>query len=392
MKSLPRRAALLACLFAPLAGCVTQQMLREGERLEREGQFLAAALRYLDVLDRDAKNEQAQNGLKKIGPDAYSQGLAVATSAESAKRYPAAADAYQALSVFIERMKNRRLLSFDTIDANAKALEMADKAAEQMYATGEQAFAARRWTEAITAYKEAQRFKPGHRDTNQKIAEALYNRAGEGLAARQWRAAAQDFADSAKSGGGSFRDALDRGGAIHVALARYFQSQGRCRQAAADLNTAASFLGPDAVRADLDAALACARTPVAVLPLENRTNRTVEGVSPGDALANVVSQQIAERGSRFVPLVPNSVLQAVMQARASGINARVPDVRFIVSGQLTQVRTRLPHDRSREQAAGRMTVWPSASVAARMAFSVPITVTAGNVTSPPRSRPGARAK
>ena len=43
-------------------------------------------------------------------------------------------------------------------------------------------------------------------------------------------------------------------------------------------------------------------------------------------------------------------------------------------------------------AAGRMMVWPSASVAARSAFSVPITVTLGNVTSAPRSRPGERAK
>ena len=44
-------------------------------------------------------------------------------------------------------------------------------------------------------------------------------------------------------------------------------------------------------------------------------------------------------------------------------------------------------------AAGRMMVWPSASVAARMAFSVPITVTSGNVHVGRRAAgPGARAK
>ena len=43
-------------------------------------------------------------------------------------------------------------------------------------------------------------------------------------------------------------------------------------------------------------------------------------------------------------------------------------------------------------AAGRMVVCPSASVAASIAFSVPITETNGNVTSAPRSRPGAVAK
>ena len=43
-------------------------------------------------------------------------------------------------------------------------------------------------------------------------------------------------------------------------------------------------------------------------------------------------------------------------------------------------------------AAGRMTVWPSASVAASIAFSVPMTDTNGKRTSPPRSRPGAVAK
>ena len=43
-------------------------------------------------------------------------------------------------------------------------------------------------------------------------------------------------------------------------------------------------------------------------------------------------------------------------------------------------------------AAGRMVVWPSARVAASIAFSVPITVTNGNSTSVPRRRPGAAAK
>ncbi len=42
-------------------------------------------------------------------------------------------------------------------------------------------------------------------------------------------------------------------------------------------------------------------------------------------------------------------------------------------------------------AAGRITVCPSARVAASIAFSVPITVTCGKRTSPPRSRPGAWA-
>ena len=43
-------------------------------------------------------------------------------------------------------------------------------------------------------------------------------------------------------------------------------------------------------------------------------------------------------------------------------------------------------------AAGRMTVWPSARVAASIAFSVPMTETNGKVTSAPRRRPGDVAK
>ena len=43
-------------------------------------------------------------------------------------------------------------------------------------------------------------------------------------------------------------------------------------------------------------------------------------------------------------------------------------------------------------AAGRMTVVPSARVAASIAFSVPMTDTNGKRTSPPRSRPGDVAK
>ena len=43
-------------------------------------------------------------------------------------------------------------------------------------------------------------------------------------------------------------------------------------------------------------------------------------------------------------------------------------------------------------AAGRMIEWPSASVAARITFSVPMTVTVGKRISVPRRRPGAVAK
>ncbi len=43
-------------------------------------------------------------------------------------------------------------------------------------------------------------------------------------------------------------------------------------------------------------------------------------------------------------------------------------------------------------AAGRMVVWPSARVAASIAFSVPMTLTNGKTTSVPRRRPGAVAK
>ena len=42
-------------------------------------------------------------------------------------------------------------------------------------------------------------------------------------------------------------------------------------------------------------------------------------------------------------------------------------------------------------AAGRITVWPSARVAASIAFSVPMTDTNGKRISVPRSRPGALA-
>ena len=43
-------------------------------------------------------------------------------------------------------------------------------------------------------------------------------------------------------------------------------------------------------------------------------------------------------------------------------------------------------------AAGRIVVWPSARVAASIAFSVPMTLTNGKTTSVPRRRPGAVAK
>ncbi len=70
----------------------------------------------------------------------------------------------------------------------------------------------------------------------------------------------------------------------------------------------------------------------------------------------------------------------------------------IVSGAVRETSAPISHRKairsstSGSCAAGWMVVRPSARVAASMAFSVPMTLTAGNVTRPARRRPGERAK
>ena len=70
----------------------------------------------------------------------------------------------------------------------------------------------------------------------------------------------------------------------------------------------------------------------------------------------------------------------------------------MVSGAVRETSAPMAHRKpirsstSGSCAAGWIVVRPSARVAASIAFSVPMTLTAGNVTRAARRRPGARAK
>ncbi|MFN7144590.1 MAG: CsgG/HfaB family protein, partial [Myxococcota bacterium] len=231
----------------------------------------------------------------------------------------------------------------------AKIDAMATAAAEERYRTGEARLAARAWEEAIGAYKAAQGFRHGYRDSAEKVAAAYYGWAEDELAARRYRSAAERWSAATESAGKGYRDAARRGGTVYAALGRHFVTADRCRQAVRDLRVARQLDASLVADAELAAAEECAVTPVAILPFENPTGQNIAGMAIGDTLAEKVGGTVQDGASEFVRLLERTALDTILAEQnlsTSGLTtggaSRLRGVRYLVLGKLTQVRLDQP--------------------------------------------------
>ena len=337
---------LLVAVAPLLMGATAQRMWKDGTRLEEQGSYYPAALKYLDALDKNPRHRKAGASIVAVAEQAYEEKLEIAAAYEADGRFPDALEEYEELFEFLRRLKGVNAGSFATVDVGKKIGEMADASAEQQYQGGAQALAAGRWKRSISHFRAAQSFRRGYRDTDELIATAEYGWAEQDLEARNYRSSAAHFVAADEGlGGAGFRDAAVRAAGLYAALGRHFLEQGACRQAVSDLQSASKLAAADRVAGLLEQAEDCAVTPVAISAFENSTGRNVAGMALGELLSDQTAGKVDERASRYVRLLERRALDRILAEQglsqagiATGSSSQVRGVRYLVFGKLTQVR------------------------------------------------------
>lgn len=188
--SLPAVAAALA-LLAACAG--TAKRLEQGRALEAGGRPAEAALRYAEVLQRDSLNQEAREGLKRMGDEAVRQGLEAAAAHEAATRLDDALDALDRLDLVRVRAQALRVPLPVPTDYPERRKALYHRAVEGALAQARQALAERRWAGALQPLDRArERYHP---TVNQGAAvdslrwEAEWGWAAEAMDAGEFRLA-----------------------------------------------------------------------------------------------------------------------------------------------------------------------------------------------------------
>lgn len=337
--------ALLAATFA-LSGCAAGRLYDRGLELEKTGHPYDAMAKYLDALDINAEHADSVAALRAIARKGYDEKLAMCATYEQQRNFPSAMDEYKELQATMGRVKTHGGLSFAIVDFRAKQEELNNGAAEDHYVAAEAALAGKTWKIAIAEYDAAQTFKSGYKDTPEKTAAAYYSWGDDDFTAKRWRSAAEHFNLSRKSGGAGYRDAGARASVIFGGLGRYFLGADRCRQAVRDLRAARNGSTDVRLAEDLAKAEECSVTPVAIMPLENPTGRSLAGMAIGDTLSDSIGTKVQKNASEFVHLVERTALQIILSEQhlsATGVStgdvSKIRGVRYLVLGKVTQIQS-----------------------------------------------------
>lgn len=192
------RIAVIALFTASsvLACASAGDRFEEGLELEASGDSYAAALRYIDALEKDASLTNARVRLEEAGGEALRTGLADASALESEGSVIEAGRATLVLDALIDAALGVGVTIPLPANYDGRRVELMDGAADALFDAGRRADADGAWRDARDAYAE---IRTDMATTTQRADRA---REAEALALVRW---SEDDLDRAR-----FRSAFDR--------------------------------------------------------------------------------------------------------------------------------------------------------------------------------------
>jgi tetratricopeptide (TPR) repeat protein len=338
------------------------------------GRYYEAAINAVEALKVKPDYADAKILLASVASRAYGEKLGAAQEMEKGSASQAL-DAYQSLKRFTDVVAeygaNVNTLDYESkfreLETRVRTVKAAD--AEKAYAEAETAFEARRYDDAIGAYRRAAGFAAGYKDATDKIAESYYRMGLALLDSKQYRAAAERFKKAA-SERASYKDSQARAARIHVALGNFFLRSGNPRKAVEEYQTASSLapnlpeIGPGLERARREAT-----RRLAVVGISNKTGRNIEGISVEDFIGDELFSVLQQRKSQFIELYTRTELDAVMKELKFNISdladkqtapelGKLKGASYVVVGKITQVSYKpIPLTRQRRSATYEVPIY-----------------------------------
>lgn len=148
-------------LVLTIGGCASaNKRYQQGSELERQGQYVEAARKYIDALKKDGEHPQARAGLREVGPRAVDSFLENARLAAASGREPDAADGYLRLDEFLAAAASVGEPLAHPSDYAAQRRTMFDEAIGALIDDGRAYEEAGEWYAAKRAYRRAADISP----------------------------------------------------------------------------------------------------------------------------------------------------------------------------------------------------------------------------------------
>lgn len=346
-RKLPSFVLFLVYLII-FAGCngVTKS-IKISEEATLRGDYYAAAMGYLSVLETKPKQKKAIANLASVAKQAYEQKLNMAEDYENQGSLEYALSEYKELQRYVSKLKAHNALNFVTIDIDKAIKTVSAGAAEQHYVKGEELFNVGEFGKAIEEYKEALSLTSPFKDCREKIAESYYHIASDLEQSGSYRSAADNYENCFEIVSG-YKDASQKATALYYALGSHFLSNGHCRKAYEDLEKARKINTQyQDVNDKLAKAKECATIRIAFVKFDNPTGRNVAGMALGDYIFETIKSKARSQASQFIRMIDRDemMLLAREQNISEGVFSaeltvpiKLEGVDYFIFGRLNQVR------------------------------------------------------
>ena len=290
--------------FIPLlliVACVPKDV-RLARSYEREGQRVAEAGVYLQLLQADPTDTRLQADVARTAPNAYAQLVDVAREDEASGHFDEALVAYDDAVAFVKTVEAAGALTFPVDDLAGERMHVQEELSHRHAKAGLDASSRGAWVLAVTEDRAALAYKPGDTTLDHQLAADLAQEAHAELDGRTYGVALQHFQEASTLDPQG--DASAWAAAVQAAWGRYDLHEHACRDAVDRLGAAHALAVDTHLDDDLAAAKACARVEIVLDPVEDLSGTKTAGLAIGAVLGDQVAADLREKASTWVALVP----------------------------------------------------------------------------------------
>ncbi len=237
------RRLLVLTILGSIAGCASAgKRFEQGTELEAQGQYAAAAERYIQALRKDRTHVESADRLGEVGPKAIAEHTTLAQTGRTAGNLTQAADQYHAIDRLVSDAAEVGVALPLADGYGAERRSVMRAAVDQLLAEGLAAEEQRHFSDAMRSYDRADRYEPNGEQRSRlfesQVRTAL-DWADADLTARRYRSALTHADQAVALLGGPDKpearraldlraEALERG-TIIVAMAPFWRSDGAAR-------------------------------------------------------------------------------------------------------------------------------------------------------------------
>ncbi len=187
-KTLPKFILFTLMVTMTFFGCAHKKAYKKALELEKSGQYVQAAEKDLEALDKKSDFTDAKEHLQIIAPKAYEELLGRAENYERNQNWIEAINSWNHMNTLLTRFQ-RHGVYLTTINVGEHLTRAKANGLKFYYNNAQQYFLAGDYHRSITAYKNVHKIAGFYLDTKDKLRQAHIRLGDQSLARKEFEAA-----------------------------------------------------------------------------------------------------------------------------------------------------------------------------------------------------------